>query len=373
MIATSRTKLAALPWLLLLVGLVSCLRQGDGEDPRAAILTSHGEDVIVPSYEAFASKSEALEVASASFCQGTPDETKFLAARVAWKEARYAWKRTEVFAFGPYAEFPERLGPKIDFWPARVENIEDILLSLDDVSASSLENSGTSVRGLPVIEYLLWFDGEETLARYGESTRYCDYLTAATEDLSNQANLFALAWSRDGGNFLDELVAPSTVEDGMYMDVQEAMSEVVNRMGFTIENIRRDKLGRPLGDETGGDPQPDKVESPYSDHSVEDIRANLEMIELLFTGDEQVLGLKSHPRIEERPDLIASFEAKAADANAKLDAIDADGGTLRAAILDHPERVRAAHDSLGELQTVIQADLINLLSLTRSFNNTNNN
>lgn len=361
-----QTRLALLPWLILLIGLASCLREtSPEEDPREDILKSQGEGAILPGYERFTRESEALAAASDAFCNAPEDEALLLSTRDAWEKARYAYKRMEVFAFGPHVAYPERFGPNIDFWPARETTIEETLLSEDDLDAASLGTSGASRRGLPVIEYLLWSAGDDTLAAFAENPRRCTYLVAASGDLANLARGFEDAWSREGGNFLDELVAPASVEDGMYMNTQEAMSEVVNRMGFTLENIRRDKLGRPLGDETGGEPQPHKVESYWSGHSIEDIEANLEMIELLFHGDESARGLASHPRLQGRPDLVAAFDGKLAAARDALDEIEA---PLSKAVLEEPDRVRSAHEALGELQTLIQADVVGLLSLTPSFN-----
>lgn len=365
MLEPEHTRLALLPWLILLIGLASCLGDSTPEkDPREDILSSQGEDVIMPGYARFSEASEALATASASFCEA-PDEASFTTTREAWKQARFAFKRMEIFAFGPHVAYPERFGPNIDFWPARETTIEGALIGEDELSAEKLGASGASLRGLPVIEYLLWSAGDDTLAAFAENPRRCTYLVAASGDLANLASGFEDAWSRDGGNFLDELIAPASVEDGMYMNTQEAMSEVVNRMGFTIENIRRDKIGRPLGDETGGEEQPRKVESYYSGHSVQDIHANLDMIDLLFHGDEVAKGLASHPRLVERQDLVATFDKHLTASRDALDAIEA---PLSEAVLQEPERVRAAHVALGELQTLIQADLIGLLSLTPSFN-----
>jgi len=137
-------------------------------------------------------------------------------------------------------------------------------------------------------------------------------------------------------------------------------------MAFTVENIRAEKLGTPLGALTGGSPQPGKAESQFSGRSVEDIRDNLRGIEQLYDGNEaeEQIGADFYLRECGHP-FGETMRARLDGAYAALAAIDV---PLTQAIVDQPDRVQAAMDRLGELQRFIQVDIINALALTVGFN-----
>lgn len=340
--------------LALAAALASC---GDG-DVRIRIVDAWAETIIVPGHERFAVEAAALAEAAADACADGLDRDALTAVRGRWDAARGAWKRMEVFAFGPYEDYPARLGPNIDFWPARPDLIE---AALEDgaLDAAAVAGKGAAARGLPVIEYLLWAAdaGAGTVEPDDFAGRRCAYLVGATADLAALAATMAETWR----GYVPVLTGEV---DGPYADPKAGFGELLNRMGFTVENIRRDKLGRPLG-LLSGSPQPGKVESPYADRSVRDARDALVTLGLLYEGVGDALSLRRHPRIAARPDLDRAFRGALARSLAALDAIT---GPLDEAVFADPDAVQRAIDALGELQTVIQVDLIGALAVSRAFN-----
>lgn len=348
-------------------------------DPREFILKSWSNNLILPEYQTFSESTETLQTHVTSLC-AEKTEANLEQAQQSWKTSRTHWKRTEIFAFGPYADFPDRFGTQLDFWPARPETIETTLAELGaDIDAQTLSTLGAASRGLPAVEYFLFATPQEdaaTIATQDEILQHlnsdpniCIYLTAAAEDVHNQAVGIYQAWSPEHGDYYGKVVNPESYEDNMFMDRTESLSEVVNRMAFTIDNIRRDKLGKPAGESTGA-PSLESMESRYSQHALADIRANLEMILWLFEGNEDITDpdaywLKDHPRLFVRQDLIDDFYANYEQVITDLDALEP---SLEASINDDPQKALKAIDSLGELQKTIQVDIINALSLTRSFN-----
>ncbi|MCB9550455.1 MAG: imelysin family protein [Myxococcales bacterium] len=335
--------------LTLAAALASC---GDG-DVRTRIVDAWAETIIVPGHQRFATEAAALAARAAEACAAGLDRDALTAVRARWDAARGAWKRMEVFNFGPYEDYPARLGPNIDFWPARPDIIEAALAD-GPLDAAAVARKGAAARGLPVIEYLLWAAGDDPEAFAG---RRCDYLVGATADLEALAATLAETWR----GYVPVLTGAA---EGPYTDAQAGFGEILNRMGFTVENIRRDKLGRPLG-LLSGSPQPEKVESPYADRSVRDARDALVTLGLLYEGVGDALSLRRHPRIAARPELDRAFRAALAESLAALDAIT---GPLDEIVFDDPAAVQRAIDVLGALQTVIQVDLIGALAVSRAFN-----
>ena len=325
-------------------------------------LDSWTATIIEPGFSDFASKASLLAEQSAALCQST-NPMALETARMGWSAMRGAWKNLEPFYFGPHKAAPKRLGQTIDFWPIREEKIIELLESDAAVDASALGQQLAVVRGIPVLEYLLFAKGEETLGALQMDARRCEFTAGVAADLSNLALALKSAWFDAPEPYIANLTAPT---DGEFMDPRGAVSEVVNRMGFAIENIRRDRLGGPLGDKSGQGVRPQNVESRYSGRSIQDILDVLSALEVLYhgTADIDALGLVDHPRLAARTDITTQFDA----------AIEASRNALAqiprplSENLEPEAPVRAAFDELAGVQRVIQTDIMNVLGLTQSFN-----
>jgi uncharacterized protein len=334
------------------------------EDSRRQLLTSWGQRFLLASYRDFEARSVELEARSNALCSA-PSVEALEAARAAWWAARAPWKQSEVFAFGPYSDEPQRFGPKIDFWPARPDTVEEVLASTDPLTPETAAGMGAAGKGMPAIEYLLYQPGIDVVTAFSPGSRRCEYLLAITADLVVKAGELTAAWDPTQGNFLGELTQAGK-SSARFKSLHDALGEVVNRMGYTLENIRGDKLGRPLGTTSGGAPQPDKVESPFSGRSLEDIRDNVRGIERLYFGEpaRDEAGLEGY--LVKRGKTFAKLMRAQLDAT--FAALDAVPEPLTEAIATSRDSVQAAIDQLGVLQRAIQVDVINALSLSVGFN-----
>lgn len=353
----------------------------EDEEARQRLLTNWQDTLLMPMHEAFVTTSTTLAAASTAFCADVTDVAAFAAVQDAWKATHAAYKRIEVLRFGPIVAYPERYGPTVDFWPVREARIDDVLDGDAEITAAFIGAQGAVARGLPVVEVLLWPFGENGagLDLYVDTetgARRCSYLQVASVDIQGLATGLRDAWSVDGGAFVRQLTQPTTAgaptraDWPQFSTTQVAFSELVNRMGFTIENIRRDRLGR-LSAET--------VECAYSGRSVEAMRDNLVTVLRLFYGGDATstttpaeatatstsLGLVDHPRLVERPDIIAAFATAQRNAFSALAAVEEPFGI---AVVEDRDGIAAADAALHALQIVVQADIINVLGLTLAFN-----
>lgn len=342
--------------------LCGCASEGQG-DTRRTLLERWSSELIVPLYADFEQRSEDVAAAVDALC-AAPSEPLLTGARAAWESAREPFKRAEVFAFGPYSRPEFRIGPKLDSWPARPDDVEEWLAGSNPVDAATLAELGVWHKGLPVIEYFLYSPEASARAQL-EVPRRCEYLRSAATELVQRARELHLAWAPEGGNFAGQLSGAGRTSTA-WRTLRDAFGEVVNRMGFTLENVRRDKLGRPLGDMTGGVTLPNETESRFSGRAIRDILDNLAGIELLFFGDpaRNLPGVASYA-IERGRSFDAQFRSAVDGARAALEAVSA---PLGEAVDTEAERVREASVRLGELQSLIQTDLIGALGLTLNFN-----
>lgn len=363
-----RPKLTSPTWqrTLLAFGCAAaccgCASEGQG-DTRRTLLERWTADLIVPLYAEFEQRSEDVSASVDALC-AAPSDTTLTAARTAWEGAREPFKRAEVFAFGPYSRPEFRIGPKLDSWPARPEEPEEWIAGTEPVDAATLAELGIWHKGLPVIEYFL-FSPQASAPSELEDARRCEYLRSTAAELVHRAAEIHLAWAPEGGNFSEQLSGAGRTSTA-WRSLRDAFGEVVNRMGFTIENVRRDKLGRPLGDMTGGTAQPDETESRFSGRAIRDILDNLAGIEVLFFGDASrgLPGVSSYA-LERGKNFDDRFRTSLDAARASLEAVDV---PLGEAVSTEAERVREASARLNDLQTLIQAELISALGLSLSFN-----
>jgi len=332
-------------------------------DIRLEIIESWAETIIEPHFDRFADAATHMATESSDVCDDLSQE-RLETMRTAWQAARQRWKYLEPFYFGPHSDPPGRIGQTIDFWPAREGKIIELIDDDFELSAEAMQRQGAIVRGFPVLEYLLYVGVPDTLSALRSSDRRCQMLTAVAGDLEYLAESLRDAWTDPMGGFLKTITQPQT---GEFMTPRAALGEIVNRMGFAIENIRRDRLGAPLGDKSGGALQPDSVESRFSGRSIEDIHDVLKSVETLVHGavdNARSLGLVDHPSLQGRPEVVRRFDDALARSRAALNAIP---NPLREHLTE-TVLVRGAFDALGDVQRSIQADFMNVLGLSLSFN-----
>ena len=342
--------------------LAGCASEGSG-DTRRELLENWTSALIVPLYADFEARAQTLQTSLDALC-AAPSQAALDAARSAWFDTREPLKRAEVFNFGPYSRPEFRIGPQLDSWPARPETVEELLASTDPVDAAAVAQLGVWHKGMPVIEYLLYPPNADAVTQLSDARR-CEYLESVGTELVSRADEIYKAWAPEGGDFASQLSGAGRTSNA-FRSLRDAFGEIVNRMGFTVENVRRDKLGAPLGTSAGGTPQPDTAESRFSGRSVRDIDDNLTGLELLYFGDasRNLQGLTRYAT-ERGHSFDADMTAALSASRAALDAIDM---PLTAAVASEPDRVQAASDRLGELQNLLQVDMISALGLTLSFN-----
>jgi uncharacterized protein len=347
---------------LLLGGALGCSGTG-APDTRRELLSTWSTELIVGAYSEL--EQESLGVASAldTLCAAPSAET-LSAAQGAWAVARETLKEAEVFNFGPYSRPEFRIGPTIDSWPARPEDVEALLASDAPVDVASVASLGVWHKGLPVIEYLIYAPDGMIVERLAEPRR-CEYLKSVGAELVSRARELHMAWAPEGGDFAGQLSGAGRTSTA-FRSLRDAFGEIVNRMGFTVENVRRDKLGRPLGDAAGGVAIPEAAESRFSGRSIADIQDNLDGIERVFFGDaaRALPGVSGYAK-ERGQDFDARMQSGLAASRAALTAIDI---PLTQAVTTSPELVRDASARLGELQSLLQVDLIGALGLSLAFN-----
>jgi len=337
---------------------------------RKLMLTNLGNNVIIPSFEVFYQKSDALDLAVIAYTADVKNEQKLVATQQAWVEMAKAWKLASVFKQGPIED--EFLLSNIDFSSKgsylNVTLLEKIITDGTTIDNAYIEGKGGTVKGIHAIEYMI-FDkskvNSNTIAGYTgiNGVKRTDYLKALSINLKNQAKLIVDGWKN--GYVLTFINA-----DGR--DINSTLGILSNKLIDLIYTVRDERIGAPKGNRNNGVPQPDLSESALSDLSITLVINELKGIERAFLGKTPTgidgIGLD---------DLLDKLEAKSGDkllstkiktqfatVYAKLNAIP---NPLPIAVVNNKPEVQAAYEEIKRLQVMMEVDMINNLGVLLTF------
>ncbi len=338
--------------LAALVPAVACSPASDEEALRRDVLAHLADEVFVPVYTDLHAHAVALRSSLAAVC--TDGEPARAAAEEAWRHTHANWNLTIGFAFGPVVE-QMQVGP-LDFWPVRTDSIDSAVADAPDrLDAAYIDGLGTSTKGMPAVEYLLFATPQ------AELPGACSYMLALADDIAERTAELADAWPAQA------TALKTAGEPGSdYPSTQSAVDAIVNQSIENLYAMVKSKLDRPLGNLTGSPADPELVESRFSEHSLIDLECNLDSFALVYLGADLASG--GPPGLgalvaDRDPDLDARILAQMVVARDTLAAIPA---PLSGAIVDDRSAVQTARDEIDALRRLIKLDVAQLLNVTLS-------
>lgn len=224
---------------------------------REAFLINMADNVIQPSIEDFASKTEGLSVATNSFNINLSLES----LNVLRAELKETWLSYQHLAFvhvGPVSSV--NLRDRVNIFPTKTDVIEDNITSQNYVLGSA---SNVAAKGFPALDYLLFGTAqtdEEILAYFGDPNlgeNRLKYLSDLVEDIQTTSNIMSDGWADYRSTFIGNTGT----------DVGSGTSLLVNEYNFQFDiRIKNAKIGFPSGGNprTGGVLSPQNVEGYFS-------------------------------------------------------------------------------------------------------------
>jgi len=337
-----------LPVLLAITGCTS-----EADHLRRDVLVHLADEVFVPAHARLQVDAAALADATALRCE-IGDGGHAQAAKQAWWATRADWSVTAAFAFGPVVE--QMQAPALDFWPARTDTIEAQIAGAPAViDAAWIDGLGASAKGLPALEYLLF------AVQPPADSPGCAYATALALDIARRCDDLATGWEAHA-----EELRTAGATGSAYASEQAGLDVVVNATIESLYRMVKDKLDRPLGNLSGGAPDPLILESRFSATTRDDLEANLRGFAMVY------LGADGEPGGE--PGLGALVTARDPGLDQRIlaqhivarDALAAIPPPFAAALVDHREDVQRARDEIDALRRLIKLDVASLLGVTLS-------
>lgn len=356
-------------WAILVatLALAACMKS-----PEERTLHDTAHTVILPLYQQFSVQTRTLDDTARAFCGANEKTTELYdSLHHAWREAMKSWATVQMIQTGPIAE--NNRAWSIEFWPDLnnliARKIDKLLEGDAPLTAEAIGEASVVVQGLSAMEYLLFDDEAGALERYAgnseDSERWCQALVAmAGHTRQVAADLFD-GWRPGGGDFVTTFSAPGP-DNQQFPDEKAALAALVGNLVFGVEQIKNDKLQRPLG-LGNGKPNPYLLEWWRSQGARDAIAANLTSIQQQFTADNG-FGLDDY--LYEVPDGVAlsrDIQELIAIAHKHVAGIRQ---PLTDAVEDEEQReaLIKASEALAKLLRLLKEDLPAALGISLSFN-----
>jgi len=330
------------------------------EFTRRTMLTDIGQVVIMPVHEQFLVEAKTLaEVLHQVKAEPTVDTLN--GAQEQWRITALAWRRVEPFSL----RFAMIVHNQINKWPTNIGFIDKFIASEEVIDEPFIESIGSTSKGLPAIEYLLFdvkLSQTEILAQLTDTPRRLDYLAALGDNLARKADELLALWSTEGDNQLTAFIEA----DFSGGELQGSISMQANELIALVETITQQRVGRPMKG-TYGTPVPEAAEAHQAEYSLPLVIESLHGFQQAFNGGDK-LGFDDYLDYLEAQyhgqTLSTAINEQTEQTIVALQAIDE---PLHLAVINQPEVVQAAYDELKQLIVLTKVDMANHLGITVTF------
>lgn len=351
---------------------------------QKALLESVANNVILPTYKLFADNTVSLSAAISGYCDAQRASSNDTASwktqsQQQWQDAMVTWQMAEMMQIGPLLENNSNLRNKIYSWPNTSSCAVDQDVVLSEQADYDIATRTVSRKGLDALEYLLFNDtldhsctsfGSEPVgwdARTDEQKvqARCAYAEKVAADLTIQAQVLLNAWEGDDNSGYKNIFINAGEPGNAFTDAQAAVNDISDAM-FYIDSATKDaKLAAPLGiiaNDCGLSVCPENVESPYAQHSLQNITANIKALNLLFKGGESSDAVGFDDYLVDVGDSDTALQMTA-DLTQALEYAQSLQNTLTHLLENNPDSARTLHGEVKDVTDKMKADFIQSLSL----------
>ena len=276
------------------------------EKALKAVVEQYVPGVIYEIYGNLADETETLwKQLVALRDASSPSQADIDKACATFLEAREWWEKSEAFLFGAATTFG--IDPHIDSWPLDVAAFNTMMSNTAQIQAMDSEDGdvyageqlGNALLGFHGIEYILFNNGQVKNASEISDLEMI-YAIAVAGDLRNRCFQLEVSWIGDKAaqshrDKVEELELNSTVNGGSYSygdNLKKAgnpgstyassvsgLMAIVDGCKTIADEVGTSKIGKPYNGE-----DPNYIESPYSQKSINDFYDNILSIQNAYYG-----------------------------------------------------------------------------------------
>lgn len=278
-----------------------------------------------------------------------------------WTEMLLVWKQLELYRIGPISS--SFIYYRINYWPTNTTFINNFIEGTDAINEGYIESKGGSAKGISALEYLLFnTDNQTTINSFTVDVNFerrLDYLVALSQNLITKAQELETLWIDYKPEFI------SAVENGL----DGSQNLLINEMVALFEEIKIYKLGKALGDNTGGNIDVFELEAYRSEKSLDIIRKNLVSLERCYTGDFAQtpfrIGFDDYLIQLGYQELATEITNNFTNCYSKIDAIS---NSLKNEVVNNTQNVTDLQTAITELLVHVKVDIANAIGSTITFN-----
>lgn len=356
---------------------------------QLALITSLTDNVISPTFENFKSEAQKQTDAITAYCnnehsfansttdQTTLNETK-IAAQLQWRATMDIWQQAELMQLGPLLTDDNILRNKIYSWP----NVNTCGVDYDVMFFKEGTVNGqpynitlrtASRKGLDALEYLLFNEnlnhsctitaaptGWDNLTDTQRKTSRCEYAVEVAQDIVTNADSLLSQWNNENG-YANKLKQAGT-SGSIFATDHDAVNRLSDALFYLDSFTKDEKIAIPVGllaNSCGSSACSNDVESPYSMHSLTNIKNNILAFEKLFTGNQ---GIGFNDYLIDVGSTTTATEMQANITKA-LTAIEQLTTTLSNTLDNSPEQVEQIHTDVKDITDQLKTDFITSLAL----------
>jgi len=249
------------------------------DEDWTAINLTVTDELVIPVYQNMQLVSLDLLTATENFCADISVDS-LNSLRAAFHQSMAAWQSAQHIQFGPITYFNWNF--RLQYWPddrgTSARQLNALIASQDETVLASdvFPRQSVGVQGLPALERIL-FD-ENTLSDFQNSS----YLCLLSETIARNINEISTGVSQ---RWVEEYraIILDPVESGFYEGAEDLSIDFLKALQEAIAKIRDLKLLPALGESFAG-ARNRAAESWRSEHSLANIKSNLNSLELLFSA-----------------------------------------------------------------------------------------
>jgi predicted lipoprotein len=324
---------------------------------RGLMLTNLADNIIIPSYEGFASKMILLNNAGQDFT-ATPNQNTLDLFRSSWLNAYKSWQGIEMFNIGKAEELQYSF--YMNVYPLTVSDVQNNVMN----GGYNLNNvNNQDAQGFPALDYLLHGISDndaDLLAIFTSGPNASGYSNYVNDVLNQMNNLTQEVLNNWKDSFR------STFINSKSNTATSSLNKLVNDFIFYYEKgLRANKFGIPAG-VFSANPLPEKVEAFYKkDISKELALDALQAVEDFFNG-KQYNGtstgesFKSYLLYLERDDIYISTRDQFNIARLEINNLT---NNLSEQVITDNSKMTRAYDELQKAVVLIKVDMLQAFSV----------
>jgi predicted lipoprotein len=342
----------------------------------AKLLNSISINVILPSFAELQTNGENLSTSAKAY-QASPTIANLETVRKNYSLLTDSIKRVDgIYSFNTIS-FPLAAYSNLDLYPGF--NLDIVKIEADEINGTSMLNVervatfGATKRAIQSIEYLLYDNGSGTSDITNNhtllitNTRRLQLLVSQCADMQNRTKAYNELWKNSMNS---DYISGSN----SFSSLNDVVGKQINRMVDVLTFIIDAKLGDPAGlsAKSKGIKDLNRLESKFSNRSLEDLQVNFSTIKNIYLGSYKntipVLGI-SDLVILINPNLDKKIKTNIESIETQINSIKSDSITLRSAIQNKFASVQTLHSSFRTLRIILDTELISSLGASREIGN----